>query len=129
MLSMLISPITSLVNTYLTGKVENKKAENNLKLEVTKAKTAIASKVASGEMEWNQSMAEASSNSWKDEYLTILVSIPLVLAFIGYDDVVTSGFAALEACPDYYKTALGVVFAASFGVQKLTKMFDKKNGK
>jgi hypothetical protein len=63
MLSMLISPITSLVNTYLTGKVENKKAENNLKLEVTKAKTAIASKVASGEMEWNQSMAEASSNS------------------------------------------------------------------
>lgn len=126
---MLISPISSLVNTYLTGKAKNKAAENNLKLEVTKAKTTIAKKVASGELEWNQSMAEASSNSWKDEYLTILVSIPLILAFIGYDEVVTNGFTALEAMPDFYKTAVGVVFAASFGIQKLTQMFQAKNGK
>jgi len=126
MLSMLISPIASLVNTYLTGKVENKKAENNLKLEVTKAKTAIASKVASGEMEWNQSMAEASSNSLKDEWLTLLVSIPLILAFTGNEDMVVRGFAALDTMPEYYQTALGVVFAASFGIQKLTQMFKAK---
>ena len=70
-------------------------------------------------------MANASANSWKDEYLTILVSIPLILAFVGYEDVVMRGFVALEAMPDFYKTAVGVVFAASFGVKAMTKMFKK----
>jgi hypothetical protein len=27
--------------------------------------------------------------------------------------------------PDFYKTAVGVVFAASFGVKAMTKMFKK----
>ena len=35
------------------------------------------------------------------------------------------GFTALEAMPDYYKTAVCVVFAASFGIQSVTKMFKK----
>jgi hypothetical protein len=35
------------------------------------------------------------------------------------------GFTALETMPDYYKTAVGVVFAASFGIQSVTKMFKK----
>ena len=70
-------------------------------------------------------MAKASSNSWKDEWLTILVSIPLILAFTGNEDVVMRGFTALEVMPDFYKTAVGIVFAASFGVQSLTKMFKK----
>ena len=82
-------------------------------------------KVAAGEMEWNQAWAEGAQTSWKDEWLTILVSIPLILAFTGYEDVVHRGFQALEGMPDYYKTAVGVVFAASFGIQSVTKMFKK----
>ena len=35
------------------------------------------------------------------------------------------GFNALERHADYYKTAVGVVFAASFGIQSVTKMFKK----
>ena len=54
-----------------------------------------------------------------------IVSIPLILAFVGYEDVVMRGFVALEAMPDFYKTAVGVVFAASFGVKAMTKMFKK----
>ena len=95
------------------------------KIETQKAKTEVAKKVAAGEMEWNQTMAAASSSSWKDEWLTILVSIPLILAFTGHEDIVQRGFEALDSMPDFYKTAVGVVFAASFGVQQLTKMFKK----
>ena len=46
-------------------------------------------------------------------------------SFTGHEDIVERGFAALETMPDFYKTAVGVVFAASFGVQKLTQMFKK----
>ena len=54
-----------------------------------------------------------------------LVSIPLILAFTGHEDVVQRGFEALESMPDYYKTAVGVVFAASFGLQSVTKLMKK----
>lgn len=95
------------------------------KVETAKAKTAVAKRVAAGEQEWNLEQAKNSSSSWKDEWLTILISIPLILAFTGHEDIVARGFAALDGMPDFYKTAVGVVFAASFGVQKLTQMFKK----
>ncbi len=114
MLQALISPIASIASSWVESKVETQKA-----------KSAVAKRVAAGEQEWNLEQARNSNGSFKDEWLTILVSIPLILAFTGNEDVVQRGFAALETMPDFYKTAVGVVFAASFGVQQLTKMFKK----
>ena len=125
MIQMLIAPIAQIAKSWVEGKVESNKAKNEANLEMAKAKTEIAKKVAAGEMEWNQVMAEASVNSWKDEWLTILVSIPLILAFTGNEDVVMKGFAALEQMPDFYKTAVGVVFAASFGIQSIKNIMKK----
>ena len=99
--------------TYLNGRVEKAKAETEAKVPTASAKATVMKKVAAGEMDWNQTWAEGAQSSWKDEWLTILVSIPrLILAFTGYEDVVARGFDALNAMPDYYETAVGVVFAA-----------------
>ena len=125
MLNLLIGPVVELAGTYLKGRVERSKAEVEAKVATSAAKAAVMTKVANGEMEWNKAWADGAQSSWKDEWLTILVSIPLILAFTGYEDVVQRGFEALEAMPSYYKTAVGVVFAASFGVQSVTKMFKK----
>lgn len=121
----IIGSVVSLGKIWLEGKQELSKAKQEAKLVTTKAQAEIMSKVAKGELEWNQTMAQASNNSWKDEWLTILVSIPLILAFTGHEDIVSRGFAALESMPDFYKTAVGVVFAASFGIQQLTRMMKK----
>ena len=125
MIGMIFTPIVELAKVWMGGKVAVRQAKAEVALETTRAKALVMKRVADGELEWNQTMAEASNNSWKDEWLTILVSIPLVLAFTGNEDVVTRGFTALESMPDFYKTAVAVVFAASFGVQQLTKMFKK----
>ena len=125
MLNLLIGPVVELAGTYLKGRVERSRAEVEAKVATSAAKAAVMTKVAAGEMEWNQAWAEGAQKSWKDEWLTILVSIPLILAFTGYEDVVQRGFEALDTMPDYYKTAVGVVFAASFGIQSVTKMFKK----
>ena len=114
MISAIISAVAGVAGSWVESKVET-----------AKAKTAVAKRVAAGEQEWNLEQAKNSANSFKDEWLTILISIPLILAFTGYEDVVERGFQALEAMPSYYQTAVGVVFAASFGVQKLTQMFKK----
>lgn len=122
---MLIGPIAEVAKTWVGGKVEASRAKSAANLEITKAQAEIAKKVAAGELEWNQAMAQASDKSWKDEWLTILVSIPLILAFTGHEDIVMKGFAALEQMPDFYKTAVGVVFAASFGIQSIKNMMKK----
>ena len=121
----LISPLVGLVSSFVKGKQDLAKVKQKAKLVTITADAEVKRKVASGEIAWDNKMADASANSWKDEYLTILVSIPLILAFVGYEDVVMRGFTALEAMPDFYKTAVGVVFAASFGVKAMTKMFHR----
>ena len=121
----IISAVANVATTWISGKAEAAKINSEAKLAVTRAKAAVMEKVATGELEWNQTMAEATNKSWKDEWLTILVSIPLILSFTGHHDVVARGFEALETMPDFYKTAVGVVFAASFGIQSIKNMMKK----
>ena len=85
-------------------------------------------KKACGEIDWDLKMADASAASWKDEWLTILFSIPLILAFCGEwgRKIVSEGFAALEAMPEYYQYTLGVIVSASFATRSAAKFFGKK---
>ena len=128
MIQALIGPISSLAGTWLEGKVEKTKAEAGAKVAKAKAEAVIMEKKATGEIDWDLKMADASAHSWKDEWLTILFSIPLILSFCGDwgREIVQNGFAALEAMPQYYQYTLGVIVSASFGTLAATKFFGKK---
>lgn len=127
MLNVLLGPISELAGTWLKGKVEKTKAESEAKVAKAKAEATIMEKKATGEIDWDLEMARASSSSWKDEWLVILFSIPLILAFIpGMEEVVANGFLQLEMMPEWYQYSLGVIVAASFGVRSATKFFGKK---
>jgi hypothetical protein len=127
MLTALIGPIANLAGTWLEGKVEKSKAETGAKVARAKAEATIMEKKATGELEWDLEMARGSQSSWKDEWLVILFSVPLILAFIpGMEGVVSNGFAQLEAMPQWYQYSLGIIVAASFGVRSATKFFGKK---
>jgi hypothetical protein len=127
MLTALIGPISSLASTWLEGKVEKTKAETGAKVAKAKAEAVIMEKKATGEIDWDLEAIKGSQNSWKDEWLVILFSVPLILAFIpGMEDVVSHGFQQLEQMPEWYQYSLGVIVAASFGVRSATKFFGKK---
>ena len=127
MLTALIGPIANLAGTWLEGKVEKTKAETGAKVARAKAEATIMEKKATGELEWDLEMARGSQSSWKDEWLVILFSVPLTLAFIpGMEGVVSNGFAQLEAMPQWYQYSLGIIVAASFGVRSATKFFGKR---
>ena len=124
MLNLLIGPISQLAGTWLEGKVEKTKAETGAKVAKARAEAVIMEKKATGEIDWDIAMAEGSKHSWKDEWLTILLSIPLILAFIpGMETVVQNGFDQLNRMPQWYQYSLGVIVAASFGVRSATKFF------
>ena len=127
MLNLLIGPITQLAGTWLDGKVEKTKAETGAKVAKAKAEAVIMERKATGEIDWDLKMAKGSQSSWKDEWLTVLFSIPLVMAFIpGMEEVVANGFARLNEMPEWYQYSLGVIVAASFGVRSASKFFGKK---
>tara|TARA_Y100000114_G_C11736664_1_gene316568 strand:- start:98 stop:481 length:384 start_codon:yes stop_codon:yes gene_type:complete len=127
MIQALIGPIASLAGTWLEGKVEKTKAETGAKVARAKAEATIMEKKATGEIDWDLEMARGSQSSWKDEWLVILFSVPLVLSFIpGMEGVVANGFEQLEKMPQWYQYSLGVIVAASFGVRSATKFFGKK---
>ena len=128
MLNMLIGPIADLAGTWLNGKVETKAAETKAKVARAEAEAQIMLSRATSEADWEKIMAQGSQNSWKDEWLTILFSIPLILVFTGDwgREVVENGFTALETMPEWYQYTLGVIVAASFGVRSATKFFGKR---
>tara|TARA_B100000212_G_scaffold176344_1_gene132722 strand:+ start:370 stop:756 length:387 start_codon:yes stop_codon:yes gene_type:complete len=128
MIGQLIGPIANIAGGWLQGKADVKAAEAKLKLTEAEAKAKIMLSKETSIADWERIMAQGSQNSWKDEWLTILFSIPLILVFLGDTgrQVVADGFAALEMMPDWYQYTLGVIVAASFGVRSATKFFGRK---
>ena len=110
------------------GKAEEKAAVAKTKIAKAEAEAEIMKVAATSEANWEKIMAKGSVNSWKDEWLTILFSIPLILVFVGDTgrEIVANGFEALELMPDWYQYTLGVIVAASFGVRSATRLFGRK---
>lgn len=130
--------IWTLVRSVLGSGIElakgwqtRKKAKLESDLRINEAATeARIEKVRTGQkadIAWeNTSIANAG---WKDDYWTIILSIPCVLCFIpsmvGY---VEAGFKALTECPDWYKWALLVAIGSSFGYRKIADFMSLKKG-
>ena len=129
MIGQLIGPIANLAGGWLQGKADAQAAAANLKLVEAEAKATLMKSAATSEAEWEKIMAEGTQNSWKDEYLVLLFSIPLILSFLPFEwakEAVTDGFAALEQMPQWYSYTLGVIVASSFAVRSATKFFGGK---
>ena len=101
MIQTLLGPIVDLVGGHLQRKAEEKKAVHERKM------VAIEQ-----DANWENIHANNSANSWKDEWFTILFSVPCVLAFFpSMVPVVMNGFAALAltlvlAVADVVKTSV-----------------------
>ena len=127
MIGGLIGPIANLAGTFLQGRLERTKANTEMKVAEAKARATVMEKQATGEIDWDLEAIRGARNSWKDEWLVILFSIPLILAFVpNMELVVLNGFEVLEQMPEWYQYSLGVIGASSFGVRAATKFFRRK---
>ena len=128
MLQALIGPISGLVGSWMDSKTEEQRGKSAIAKAKAEAEAKVMVSAATSTADWEKLMAKGGQSSWKDEWLTILFSIPLLLSFAGEwgRTIVAEGFAALETMPDWYQYTLGVIVAASFGVRSATKFFGKK---
>ena len=116
-ITQLLGSVGSLATSYMDGKVQTQKI-----------KAEIQKKQLTGEMDYDLEAIKASQSSWKDEYILILYSIPLILAFCGETgrQIVTNGFQALEAMPLYYQVSLGGIVSASIGFRGISKFYGRR---
>ncbi len=128
MLQALIGPVSGLIGSWMDSKTEEQRGKSAVAKAKAEAEAKVMVSAATSTADWEKLMAKGSQSSWKDEWLTILFSIPLILAFAGEwgRTIVAEGFAALQVMPEWYQYTLGVIVAASFGVRSATKFFGKK---
>jgi len=125
MLQALLGPVTNLVGGFLNNRNEQAQAKHQAKLQVIQ-----------NDADWEAKMAAASASSWKDEFWTIVLAVPLFC--LGYSvvvddpailDRVSNSFSALDTLPDWYQYLLFLAVSASFGIRGADKLMKLKAGK
>ncbi|AYJ85546.1 hypothetical protein D3Y57_05560 [Sphingomonas paeninsulae] len=108
-------------------KLQEVQLEADTKVTIARAEAEVARLGAAqgAEINWDQTAVTGMEHSWKDEYLTILLSAPMILAFMGTwgRTSVAEGFKAISNVPDWYMFAFLTTVAASFGVRTLVDKF------
>lgn len=111
---------------WLSNKKEVKAAKHERKLE---------------DIKQGKALIDQAATSWKDEYWTLVLSMPLVQLMVApvvelqmsgdtyvagqWQSAVVSGLEALSSTPDWYQWAVGASIAFSFGVKPIMKKFNK----
>ena len=114
----IIGPVANIAGGYLKNKAEEKQARHEAKM-----------KVIQNDGDWESKAVDASANSWKDEFWTLVLAVPIFM--IGYSIVVgdpeivervESGFAALSNLPEWYQYLLFIAISSSFGIKGVSKL-------
>ena len=95
--------------------------------DVSAQQKEILKKQISGEIELDIEAIKGNKDSLKDEWLTFIFSIPLILAFIpGCEEIVAKGFEALDKCPTWYKAAVSAMIASVFSLRGAKAFMNRK---
>lgn len=124
-LGVIVEPVTQIVKGYQERKTlevvqSDKQADRDHEMRLKKSDIAfeLAKQGQQIEADWDTNAQNQMATSWKDEYLMLLFSIPLILAFIpataGY---VEQGFAVLAKTPDWYMWLVVGIVSATFGLR------------
>jgi hypothetical protein len=120
----LISPITNLVTSWNDGRIRIKEAKINVELAKYNAEAEKWKSAHQAETNWDLEALRASKTSWKDEFLTLVLTAPFVGSFIpGVQDQVAEGWKHVAEAPEWYQASFIGIIAASFG---LRWMFNRK---
>lgn len=125
-ISSVVGGIFGIGKQYMQRKQEEAQAKHERKLKVIK-----------GEQDWDMIQAKNSGESWKDEFITLVVFSPFIGMFVAvlFGDVemverFKEAFIVLDSeVPEEYWYLLSAITAASFGIKKIVEGVQKIRNK
>ena len=124
MLNLLIGPAMDLAKDFVKGKADEKKAIQQRKINAIQ-----------NDANWEDKMASATDKSWKDEFWSVILSLPiLAVAYSVATDNnavierLNSAFDTLNTLPEWYQYLLFIAVSASFGLKSADKIMNLKKG-
>ena len=121
MMKLLIGPLAELASKWMSKKAEKAQAKHEREIAVIR-----------GEIDADIESASDMRHSYKDEYLVILLTLPVIIVFyaaIAGDanmiGQIKGAFAVMTELPEWYTWALLGAVASSFGI----RTFEKFGGK
>lgn len=129
-LGVIIEPVTQVVKGYQERKTlevsqADKQADRDHEMRLKKSDIAfeLAKQGQQVEADWDTNAQNAMATSWKDEFILMMFSMPLVMSFVpSMSPYVAQGFAVLEKTPDWY---MWLVIGIVSSVYSLRWMFSK----
>tara|TARA_Y100001937_G_C6902912_1_gene234136 strand:- start:17 stop:418 length:402 start_codon:yes stop_codon:yes gene_type:complete len=117
LLQALISPLSSLVGTWLQGRVDKSKAESEVKVARAKAEAKVFETEATSAMLNERSLTDQMGGSWKDEFWSLIFGGILICSFLPFtQEYVKEGFVFLDQhTPDWFSNMLYIIIGSSFG--------------
>jgi hypothetical protein len=115
-LSIVTEPLSRAYEAYQARKIKERELKDA-------AHARVVDRIKHSEdLEQAVTLAQIQNSGWKDEWFTILFSVPLVIAFFpGLVPYLVAGFQALEQMPVWYKAYLGAAVTASFGLKTVDR--------
>lgn len=118
LLGGLTAPIAGYFTRRMEVKAQDRQQERAIKQATVERQIDLIKSGLSADMSWEMEFAKQAASSWKDEYTLIVVSIPLVMAFIpGMSQYVAAGFAAFSITPLWYQVMVQSIFYATYGMR------------
>jgi len=122
-----LGPVANLASSWLQGKADANAANAKLKLTEAEAKAKILLSKETSTADWERIMAQSTQNSLKDEFITVVVMIPVILCFVpGLEEVVKNGFDRLSELPEWYTWLVFTVCSAAIGIRGGKQFFGGK---
>jgi hypothetical protein len=112
-----------LIGPIISGLFSIGKSYLDKKGEISQAKHEATMKKISSEADWDNTQAVASGDSWKDELITVVTLIPLVMVFFPMTrEYIIEGFRVLSdttLIPEWYLYLVSAVYASGLGIRSL----------
>ena len=123
----IFNAVAGIAGNWVNGKVEETKAKAVVRVEKAKADAEVQKRVAAGEIDIQRAQADATDNSWKDEWFSVIFGLWFIGNFIPYfDEYYDHAYQRLSAAPEWLTYTFMSIVAASFGFKSIGVLRGKK---
>ena len=134
MVKSAFSGIVAPIAQIFQKREDRKAAVARVQGKVSEAKIKGSATLRMSDREWEMVSKGQEAGTWKDEYVTIVISVPLLTMFAGAALMGWAGdgrlleatrlmFREMETAPESYWSLLTVVFLAAVGVKAFKRLF------